>query len=168
MNEVLWRGTSSNRLLAYFIVALAAVLSILVIFTNQYAAPEKQIQGGAWFGFYTVMVILPIVGIVFSRLEVIVRTDGVVVGFGPTGFPKSFIDYNNVVKVTTLYVRPTEWGGWGYRWVPWRKATAAVMHAGEGLKFNFANGKQFVVTVDDTNAAMDAIRKAMDALPPSN
>jgi hypothetical protein len=83
-------------------------------------------------------------------------------------WPAKYISYDHVVSVRTLNVRPTEWGGWGYRWVPWRKATAAVMRAGEGLHFTFANGKQFVVTIDNADIALEAIRRAMDELPPSN
>ena len=49
-------------------------------------------------------------------------------------------------------------GGWGYRWVPWRRGSAAVMRAGSGFRFDFANGKVFVVTVDDADAGLEIIR----------
>lgn len=166
--QVLWQGSAANRLLAYFSVSLSAVLTAFIAFSNQYAAPEKQISGAAWIPLFIVMIILPIVGVIFSKLHVIVQSNGVIVGFGPAAWPKLTIHWENIVSVEVINVRPTEWGGWGYRWVPWKKATAAVMRAGEGLHFKFANGKQFVVTVDDAENALAAIRRALDELPPSN
>lgn len=166
--EVLWRGSAANRLLAYFVVTLSAVLTAVIIFLNPTARPEKQISGAGWIPVIFLMAILPIVGVVFSKLHVIVKSNGVIVGFGPAAWPKLTIKWENVVSVEVIDVRPTEWGGWGYRWVPWKKATAAVMRSGEGLHFKFANGKQFVVTVDGAENALAAIRRALDELPPSN
>ncbi|MEY4347761.1 MAG: hypothetical protein RIS43_180 [Actinomycetota bacterium] len=161
MSDVLWRGSAKNRLLAYFVTALSGVLTIVVLFTNQYASPEKQIVGAGWIPFFIVMAVLPVVGFVFSELHVLVQSDGVVVGFGPTGWPKRIIKWQYIALVEVIDVRPTEWGGWGYRWVPWKRATAAVMRAGTGLHFELGSGKHFVVTVDDADKALASIRTAM-------
>ena len=42
-----------------------------------------------------------------------------------------------------------EWGGWGYRWIPWAKASAAVIRRGPGIALVLRDGRRFAVTVDD-------------------
>jgi hypothetical protein len=50
-------------------------------------------------------------------------------------------------------VDPMTWGGWGYRWVPTRHATAAVVRRVPGLRLDRTDGRVFVVTVDDADRA---------------
>lgn len=165
--EVLWRHRQTNPVMQWGVTAAMGLLTILIIFTNQYAQPEKQMRGNDVVWFTTFMVLVVAVVTQFSTLITEVRRDGFHLQFGVTGFIHRTIDWNNVAKVETIMVRPTEWGGWGYRWVPWRKATAAVLRKGPGLKFEFGNGKVFVVTIDDAENALAAIRRVMDELPPA-
>ena len=53
---------------------------------------------------------------------------------------------------TTVHidVRPTEWGGWGYRGSPTlMKRAAVVLRAGPGIRLDLHDGKVFVVTIDN-------------------
>ena len=46
-------------------------------------------------------------------------------------------------------VDPMKWGGWGYRWIPWAKASAAVIRKGPGIELLLKDGRRFAVTVED-------------------
>ena len=72
--------------------------------------------------------------------------------------PLKRIPLDRIRRADAAELRAGEWGGWGYRWVPWRRGSAAVMRAGSGFRFDFANGKVFVVTVDDVDAGLEIIR----------
>ena len=165
--EVLWRNRITNPVLQWGVTAGIGVLTMVSIYANQWAAPEKQMRGNdvVWFTLSMVLVVALVTQ--FSSLTTEVRRDGFSIQFGVLGFLQRTIDWNKVAKVEVINVRPTEWGGWGYRWVPWRKGTAAVLRKGPGLKFEFGNGRVFVVTVDDADNALAAIRRVMDELPPA-
>ena len=165
--EVLWRNRITNPVLQWGITAAVAVMTMLIIWSNQFAAPEKQMRGNDVVWFTLTMVLVVAVITQFSSLTTEVRRDGFSIQFGVLSFLHRTIDWNNVAKVEVINVRPTEWGGWGYRWVPWRKGTAAVLRKGPGLKFEFGNGRVFVVTISDADNALAAIRRVMDELPPA-
>jgi len=165
--ENLWRGRLTNPALQWGVTALIAVLTMLGIYGNQFAAPEKQMRGNDVVWFTLLMVLVVAIITQFSTLITEVRRDGFYVQFGVAGIFRRKIAWENVAKVELIMVRPTEWGGWGYRWVPWRKGTAAVLRKGPGLRFDFANGKVFVVTIDDAENALAAIRRVLDELPPA-
>jgi hypothetical protein len=58
-----------------------------------------------------------------------------------------------------------QWGGWGYRWMPGAKASAAVLRKGPGIVLTFADGRRFAVSVDDATAGAAATTAAVAALP---
>ena len=166
--QVLWQGKTLSPVIRYVALSIVGVVFALVL-VIQLSVNESQKMSAtdfSWFGFLWVISIYATFSL--SSIQCSVVNSGFIIDFGPLGWPKKSIDWEHVVSVEVINVRPTEWGGWGYRWVPWKKATAAVMRAGEGLHFKFANGKQFVVTVDDAENALAAIRRALDELPPSN
>lgn len=154
---VLWRGTAESVVLRATVFLLITVIVAIVVFGNELAAPEERLYGLDWvipgiaFGLALVAAVL------FTRLTVEVDDDEVRIVYG-YGWPTQRIRWDRVAAVQTIQVRPTEWGGWGYRWVPWKKGTAAVMRAGSGFRFDFPNGKVFVVTVDDADAGLEVIR----------
>ncbi len=111
--------------------------------------------------FFTVA--LPLVALPFavvaigltsiSTIAVTVDSDGLHVAFGPWGVPKMRIPLSEIEDAEAIDVRPMRWGGWGYRWVPWKRATAVVLRGGPGLKLTRAGGRTFVVTVDEAGRA---------------
>ena len=154
---VLWRGTAESVVLRATVFLLITVVVAIVVFGNRLAAPEEQLYGLDWVIPGIAFGLALIAAVLFTRLTVEVDDDEVRIVYG-YGWPTQRIRWDRVASVQTIQVRPTEWGGWGYRWVPWKKGTAAVMRAGSGFRFDFSNGKVFVVTVDDADAGLEVIR----------
>ncbi len=165
--EPIWRGSIENKLLRYGITPFLALIFAITYVANDTAAPENQLVGWGWLYFGLVLVIAFLAVMTFTKLTVEVREDGFFIRYGYWIYPTQKIDWQIVASVRTLHVEPTLWGGWGYRWVPWKKATAAVMRRGPGLRFDFANGKIFVITIDDAETALAAIRSVLDRMPPA-
>lgn len=157
MQTVLWRGRAESVMLRAIVLLAVALVLAGVVFGNQYADPSEQLRGWSWLALVVPIGLALIAAVVFTRLSVEVTDDEVRITFG-YGWPVQRIRWDRVAQVQVVNVRPTEWGGWGYRWVPWKKGTAAVMRAGSGFRFDFANGKVFVVTVDDADAGLEVIR----------
>ena len=67
--------------------------------------------------------------------------------------------------MSAIQVEPTEWGGWGYRWIPWAKASAAVVRRGPGIALVLRDGRRFAVTVEDAVAGAQAVSAALPQLP---
>jgi len=155
--QVLWRGSAESVVLRSMVFLLIALITAIVVFANRFAAPEERIYGLDWLLPSITMGLALIAAVIFTRLTVEVDDDEVRIIYG-YGWPTQRIAWDRVASVQTVTVRPTEWGGWGYRWVPWKKGTAAVMRAGSGFRFDFANGKVFIVTVDDADAGLEVIR----------
>jgi hypothetical protein len=84
----------------------------------------------------------------FSTIAVTIDPDGLHIAFGPWGIPKKRIALTDIEGAQAIDVRPMRWGGWGYRWVPWKRASAVVLRGGPGVKVNRVGGRTFVVTVD--------------------
>ena len=89
----------------------------------------------------------------FSTIAVTINSDGLHIAFGPWGVPTKRIPLGDIVAAQAIDVRPMRWGGWGYRWIPWKRATAVVLRRGPGVKVDRVGGRTFVVTVDDASKA---------------
>jgi hypothetical protein len=110
-----------------------------------------MITGDWWLLFPAALVLVGCVAT--ASVSVRVDRDGVRVGFGPFGWPAKVVPLEDVSGAEAIFVHPLEWGGWGYRWVPFRHASAAVVRQGEGLRLDRVDGRVFVVTVDDADRA---------------
>jgi hypothetical protein len=157
MTSVLWRGRAESVLLRSIVFVMVSVIFAITVISNPYARPEKQLQGWLWLIPILVLGGALVAAVMFTRLSVEVTDVEVRIVYG-WGWPVQRILWDTVKSVQVINVRPVEWGGWGYRWVPWRRGSAAVMRAGSGFRFDFANGKVFVVTVDDADAGLEIIR----------
>jgi hypothetical protein len=89
----------------------------------------------------------------FSTIAVTIDPGGLRIAFGPWGVPKKRIPLTDIDSAQAIDVRPMRWGGWGYRWVPWKRASAVILRGGHGVKINRVGGHTFVVTVDDAPRA---------------
>jgi hypothetical protein len=165
--EVFWRGSIENKLLRFGITPVLAIIFAATYVMNDTATPEKRISDSGWIIFGLVMLVAFAAVATFSKLTVEVRTNGFFIRYGYWIYPVQKIEWNSVASVRAIEVEPSQWGGWGYRWVPWKKATAAVMRRGPGLRFDFSNGKVFVITIDDADTALAAIRSVFDRMPPA-
>ncbi len=118
-----------------------------------------------WLGWLlvAVAVVVGFFGFLLSSLEMRVESERVVVAFGPFGWPRRTVALADVREVAAGQIEPMEWGGWGYRWNPAARATAAVIRRGPGIVLGLEDGRRFAVTVDDTYAGAVAIGEALEA-----
>ena len=111
-----------------------------------------------WVGWLVAVVglVIGVFGWLLSSLTVRVTDDSFVVAFGPFGWPRQVIALAEIRDVAAIVVEPMEWGGWGYRWIPWAHASAAVIRRGPGIALSLSGGRRFAVTVDDAVAGAQA------------
>ena len=108
-------------------------------------------SGVSWVG-WVVAVIGVGVGLLtwlMSSLEVRLTEDTFTVANGPFGRPRRVIALVEVADASAIMVEPAQWGGWGYRWNPRARATAAVIRKGPGIQLELKDGRRYVVTVED-------------------
>ena len=92
----------------------------------------------------------------FSRIQVHADSMGVRVRFGMLPWPTKFVAIDDISHAGVIDLRPTEWGGWGYRIARPAKGfsrSAVVLRGGEALHLTQRNGREFAVTVDDAAQA---------------
>lgn len=83
----------------------------------------------------------------FARLRVSVDRRGLRVVSSLFRLPLKRIALADVASARAELIRPTEWGGWGYRIMPGR--SAVVLTGGPGIVVQRQNGTMFAVTVPD-------------------
>lgn len=118
-----------------------------------------------WVGWLLVVVsaVVGVSGYLLSSLEARVEDDRFVVAFGPLGVPRRAIPLGQIREVSAAQIEPAEWGGWGYRWIPWAHASAAVIRRGPGIVLGLEDGRRFAVTVDDAREGAVALGHALEA-----
>jgi hypothetical protein len=158
-----WTGHCASKGFALLAVGLTLVLSAVgvgtVVALHGSGAP-------LWVGWLVVVVgvVVSVLGWLLSSVEVRVTETQLVVAFGPFGWPRRSIELSDVRAAEAIRVEPMEWGGWGYRWIPGAKASAAVIRRGPGIAVRLADGRRFAVTVDDAASGAHAIVDAVAAL----
>jgi hypothetical protein len=156
----LWAARCSSRGFALLGVGLARVLTAVgvgtVIALSGSGAPT-------WVGWFVAAVGLAVgvLGWLVSSLEVRVTATTFTVAFGPFGWPRRVIALSEIVDASAIVVEPMQWGGWGYRWIPWARASAAVIRRGPGIALTLRDGRQFAVTVEDAVAGAQATSAAL-------
>ena len=70
--------------------------------------------------------------------------------YGILPWPKTSVGVDRISEASVIDVKPSQWGGWGYRGSLKLMKRAAVVHrAGPGIRLDLNDGKVFVVTVDN-------------------
>jgi len=157
-----WTGRCSSRGLALLSLGIVLIIGgiggAILIGTRGTDAP-------AWVGWSVVAIalVVGIAGWLLSSLVVRVEDERVVIAFGPFGWPRRVIALADIREVSAGQIEPMEWGGWGYRWIPWAKASAAVIRRGQGIILGLEDGRRFAVTVGDSRAGAVAIGEALEA-----
>jgi hypothetical protein len=159
----LWTGRCSSRGLALLGVGLTLVLLAIGLGIVIALSGQPGVQWTGWF-VAIVGVVVGVLSYLMSSLEVRVDASSFVVAFGPLGLPRRVVALTDVVEVSAIIVDPQEWGGWGYRWIPWAKATAAVIRKGPGIVLVLRDGRRFAVTVENAVEGAQATAAALDAL----
>jgi hypothetical protein len=93
-------------------------------------------------------------------VRVTIDADAVRVVLGPLPLLRATVRLDELAAAEEIRVRPLAWGGWGWRWVPWRRATAIVLRGGEGILLRRHDGRKLLVTVDRAAGAATAVRDA--------
>ena len=157
--KLLWRGSARSQVLAWLLLAIFVLIFGGMVVSNAFTSHSgKKLAGTGWLGPVLVLVLGVIAAIWSSRLAVEIDSTELRVRFGP-GWPVRRIPWSRVISVEYLNVHPLQWGGWGYRVLPLRRAQAVVLRAGDGLRLELSNGGTFVLTVDHAKQALDVIRK---------
>jgi hypothetical protein len=85
---------------------------------------------------------------------------------GPLGFPTQTLPLDRVATVEAIDVDPKRYGGWGYRGsLKLYRRAALNLRRGPGLRVELADGRTFVLTIDDAAGAVAALHPHIDARP---
>lgn len=152
-----WTGRCSNVALVWIGIAVAVLLAGLAVLLWSSSPP--------WVVILNAVLAVGILAalLIASRLVVVIDADAFVVVWGFTRWPTRDIPWADVSAVAVVDVDPWQWGGWGYRWIPGRKATAAVVRRGPGIQLDLTDGRHFIVTVDDATAGVAAAQAVLAA-----
>ncbi|MCJ1702425.1 hypothetical protein [Rathayibacter sp. VKM Ac-2926] len=96
----------------------------------------------------------------FTRLRVTADRRGLRVVSRALGIPLRRIPLASMASVTTAALRPSEWGGWGYRMSPGR--SALILRAGPGLVVTTTHGSEFAISLSDPEtpaALLETLRR---------
>ncbi len=85
---------------------------------------------------------------------------GLVVRFGPFGWPRRRIPLGRIRRARVARVHPLLWGGWGYRLQP--QGTRVIVRGGEALVVDLVPHRSFGVTVDGAAAAAALLNRAVE------
>lgn len=183
-------GLIAGGLAAWALARVAPILSPSPpIATQSFTLPEGA--RAAWVGHCTNrLLLLPAVFVVFAGIAiwllgglpavglpfaavglltvalasvtVMVDRRGLQVRYGALPWPVTRVPMEDIEAVAAIDVRPSKWGGWGYRGsLRLARKAAVVLRAGPGIRVDLRRGAVFVVTVDDaaTGAAvLDTLR----------
>ncbi|MBI1378843.1 MAG: hypothetical protein GC157_15395 [Frankiales bacterium] len=157
--QTYWTGRCESRGLA----VLGIGIGLVVLAVGAGTAIALRGAGTAWVGWLVAVVglVVGVAGWVASSLVAVLTEETFTVRFGPVGVPRRTIALADVADASAVVVEPLEWGGWGYRWIPWARASAAVIRRGPGIVLRLKDGRRFAVTVED---AVDGAKLTSAAL----
>ncbi len=97
------------------------------------------------------------------RIRATVDRAGLTLSYFPfLGWPRTRIRTSEIVSVRAGHVEPREHAGWGYRGSLRIYGKAALnLRRGPGLFLELTGGRKFVVTLDDAEAAAQALRSQL-------
>ncbi len=100
-----------------------------------------------WIGMFLMLAAIAVT--TFSRIRVTADHTGLTVRYGFLGWPRTSVPIHRIATARAIEVRPSEWGGWGYRGnLTLMNRAAVVLRAGPGLRLDLKDGKIFAITID--------------------
>ena len=143
--------------------ALWLTAGILLLFSGGVVVMAQDPQVPAWATILFSLIGLTAAssGVFLSRVTVTVDESKVVVSYGPWRWPVQTFSMRDLSGIQALEIAPMHFGGWGYRWVPRRRLSGAILRKGPGLLLHRTDGRLFAVTVDN---ASDALSRVPDRL----
>jgi hypothetical protein len=157
---VAWSGrcTAMRGASAYGVVTLLAAVATAV-----------GLMGPRSVLIPLVVVSVPLLAL-FS-VRVTAGAHGLKVRSGAAPWPAVRIPLDRIARVRAMEVKPSEWGGWGYRGsLRLLRRAAWVLRRGDGIVVDLRDGRRFAVTVDDAEAGasvLSALVARREAAPAS-
>ncbi len=162
-NEILF--TEKQRFKQWWLWIILLGINVLFLFGF-----FKQVIGGQQFGnkpmSNTGLIIVTVVFILFtllfmnSRLETIIKKDGIYVRFFPFHFKFKYFSWNVLTKAyVRQYAAIAEYGGWGLRFGLFGKGTAYNVSGNEGLQLEFTNNKKLLIGTNKPVELTEALNK---------
>lgn len=138
-------GAWSRTLNTTVFVWLAAGMAVLTV---AIAVPLIAAEGiGSAAVALGAMLLGLLVVAAFVRVRVTVDWRGLRIRPVLLPVPVKHIPLDRVRAVEATQLRPSEWGGWGYRVLPGR--SALILRSGPGLVVTTVDDRRFAVTLDD-------------------
>jgi len=164
--SILWTARCASR--GITVLALGITLALVAIGLGSVIALAGSTQP-TWVGWLIALIGIAVGGFgwMMSSLTATLTATNFVVAFGRLGWPRRVIALADISDASAIVVEPLQWGGWGYRWVPWARASAAVIRRGPGIALVLRDGRRFAVTVEDAVTGAKATSEAISgpALP---
>ncbi|MFF4424946.1 hypothetical protein ACFY04_29950 [Streptomyces sp. NPDC001549] len=88
-----------------------------------------------------------------GAIRVTVSAHGVTAGSAVLPFLRRRFPLERIESASARWTRPTEIGGWGYRWNP--GLSSISLREGDALWLTLTGGNQFVITIDDAGTAAE-------------
>ena len=133
---------------AFWTSSLSAQWPLLLGVVNLLLALILTLITEVWIGIVLLLAAIAIT--TFSRIRVTADRSGLNVRYGFLGWPRTSVPLRRVATARAIDIRPTDWGGWGYRGsLTLMKRAAVVLRSGPGLRLDLHDGKVFAVTIDD-------------------
>lgn len=149
-----WSRTITSKMLLWMPVVLLGVTGVLF-----FPAFTEGDPSSIWIGVSTMLLSTVAIALI-AHVQVTVDWRGLRIVSTLGRIQLKRIPLENIVAVEVTEIRPSEWGGWGYRVMPGR--SAVVMGAGPGLIVTTTAEKQFAVTVDDAETAASLLLALRD------
>lgn len=138
--------------------AIAAIgLGVIVV-----AGGAVWLSSDGWTSSSTTIVALTVVVVMgafiasLSTLIITVDARGLTIRSRMTRLLITRIRLSDISEARVEFVSPSQWGGWGYRILPGKRAV--VLHPGTGLVVTKHNGGQFAVTVASAQRGAELIQ----------
>ena len=147
--RVVWSTTMSSKWL------LIPAIAVLMLGPFLMLLPDVP----AWL--LVVVVLAGVACLSLASIRVSADAGGLRVKYGVLPWPVTNIAADRIEAASVIDVRPMEWGGWGYRgMLTLMRQAAVVLRAGPGIRVDLADGRVFVVTVDDPETGVAVLNAA--------
>ncbi|QYF74012.1 hypothetical protein [Cryobacterium sp. PAMC25264] len=134
-----WITTVTVPLFALTSLALLITAAVLFFLAARNGTAGEDLWGAA------VLAVISVPLLAFARLRISADWRGLKVVTGILGISLKSIPLTAIESVRTDILEPTQWGGWGYRFMPGK--SAIILRAGAGIIINLTNGKQFALSL---------------------
>jgi hypothetical protein len=115
-------------------LSIAAGISTLI-------AAWPALSRGTWNGWEIGLGVVTLIAAEFAVSRVSKSARGIVVFGSLPGIPLYSIRSDRIASVEHVWIRPLDWGGWGYRIGP--AGTGLILRAGPGVIVRSASGRAF-------------------------